>query len=115
MSNKIVYLVGAIGLTGIALLISQLNKTRKPRQFRDDPVGALKDQRDVVLDKAHAATDEAVANIQESLDELRGRLTDFNRQNKRRQQRKLNKQIDTLNKQMQRIMHDLRATALLER
>lgn len=115
MSNKIAYLIGAIGIAGIAVLIGQLTKTRKPRQFRDDPVGALKDHRDVVLDKAHSATDEAIANIQESLDELRGRLTDFNRQNKRRQQRKLNKQIDMLNKKMQRIVHDLRATASFER
>src|SRR5919112_2596165 len=55
------------GLVAIVLGIAAillLRRPRKPRSFREDPVGALKDRGEIVASKAQEATEEALARIQ---------------------------------------------------
>jgi TolA-binding protein len=107
-------------LLGVAVLlavagVAQLRRRRKPRSFRDDPIGALKDRGELVANKAQMATDDALARMQETLDELRGRLPDMNRRQAERQRKDLNKRLTALNEQAQALLRDIRANTTFSR
>ena len=65
-----------LAAVGLAML---LLRKRKPRSFREDPIGALKDRGEIFADKAQEATEEALTRLQETLDEIRERLPEVNR------------------------------------
>ena len=102
---------------GAALLllvvgIARLLQRRKPRSFRDDPIGALKDRSELIADRAQEATEEALARLQESLDEIRTRLPDFNRRRVNKRRRELNKRVAALNDQAQALLKELRSSSM---
>ena len=45
--------------------IARILQRRKPRSFRDDPIGALKDRSEIIADRAQEASEEALARLQE--------------------------------------------------
>src|SRR5689334_2379871 len=99
---------------GVAAVLL-LRRPRKPRSFRDDPVGALKDRSEIVASKAQEATEEALARIQETLEEIRGRLPDVNRKQLEKRRKQLNQRLAVLGDQAQDLLKELRANSPLSR
>ena len=104
---------------GLAVLllvgIAQLRRRRKPRSFREDPIGAIKDRSEMIVDRAQDATEEALGRLQESLDELRGRLPELNRKRMQKRRKELNKRLAVLNAQAQDLLKDVRSTSIFNR
>ena len=92
--------------------IMRLRQRRKPRSFRDDPIGALKDRSEIIADRAQEASEEALARLQESLDEMRSRLPEFNRKRMDKRRRQLNKRVTALNDQAQALLKELRSSSM---
>jgi len=93
----------------------QLRRQRKPRNFRDDPIGALKDRSELFADRAQGATEEALGRLQESLDEIRGRLPELNRKRMDKRLKELNKRLMVLGDQAQELLKDLRSNSMFSR
>jgi hypothetical protein len=106
--------LGAIVL-GVAAVLLLLRRPRKPRSFREDPVGALKDRSEIVAGKAQEATEEALARIQETIEEIRGRLPDVNRKQFEKRRKQLNQRLAVLGDQAQDLPKELRASSPLSR
>lgn len=111
---KYLPLVGAAILlvVGIAQFFA---KRRKPRSFREDPIGALKDRSELVAERAHEATEEALARLQESIDEIRGRLPEFGRKQQDKYRKDLSHRLTNLSDQAQSLLKDLRANSVFSR
>jgi hypothetical protein len=92
-----------------------LRRQRKPRSFREDPIGALKDRGGIVAGKAQEASEEALARLQATLDDIRDRLPDVNSKNFRRSRKEVNKRIADLSSQAQDLVKDLRANGVFSR
>jgi enamine deaminase RidA (YjgF/YER057c/UK114 family) len=92
-----------------------LRRPRKPRSFREDPVGALKDRSEIVANKAQEATEEALARIQETIEEIRGRLPEVNRKQLHKRRKELNHRLALLGDQAQELLKELRANSVLSR
>jgi ABC-type phosphate transport system auxiliary subunit len=92
--------------------ITRLLQRRKPRSFRDDPIGALKDRSEMIADRAQEATEEVLARLQESLDEIRNRLPEVNRKRMDKRRRELNKRVSVLNDQAQALLKELRSSSM---
>jgi hypothetical protein len=106
------------GLVAIVLGVAAillLRRPRKPRSFREDPVGALKDRSEIVASKAQEATEEALARIQETIEEIRGRLPDVNRKQFDKRRKAVNQQLAVLSDQAQALLKELRAYSPLSR
>ena len=106
------------GLVAIVLGVAAvllLRRPRKPRSFREDPVGALKDRSEIVAGKAQEATEEALARIQEAIEEIRGRLPDVNRKQFDKRRKQLNQRLAVLGDQAQDLLKELRANSPLSR
>jgi hypothetical protein len=101
-------------MLGVAALIL-LRRPRKPRSFREDPVGALKDRSQIVAGKAQEATEEALARIQETIEEIRGRLPDVNRKQFDKRRKQINQRLAVLSDQAQDLLKELRANSPLNR
>jgi hypothetical protein len=95
--------------------LAQLRKRRKPRSFREDPIGAIKDRGELIADRAQGATEEALARLQESLDELRGRLPEMNRKRLDKRRKEMNKRLAILNDQAQSLLKDVRSSSIFHR
>lgn len=96
--------------------ISQLlQRQRKPRSFRDDPIGALKDHSEIMAGKAQDASEEALARLQATLDEIRDRLPDVNSKQIRRSRKQVNKRIASVSSQAQDLLKDLRSNGVFSR
>src|SRR5215212_5195159 len=81
---------GILAVFGITQL---LRRQRKPRSFREDPIGALKDRGEIVAGKAQEASEEALVRLQATLDDIRDRLPDVNSKSIRRGRKQVNKRI----------------------
>jgi len=106
------------GLVGIVLGVAAallLRQPRKPRSFRDDAFGALKDRGEIVADKALEATEEALARIQDTIEEIRGRLPDVNRKQFDKRRKQVNQRLAVLSDQAQDLLKELRANSPLSR
>jgi hypothetical protein len=101
-------------LVGIAAIVL-LRRPRKPRSFREDPVGALKDRGEIVASKAQEATEEALARIQETIEEIRGRLPEVNRKQFQKRRKELNQRLAVLGDQAQELLKELRASSTMSR
>jgi hypothetical protein len=110
---KYAMLIGAAAL--LAGGIVRLLRRHKPRSFRDDPIGALKDRGGMIADRAQEATEDALARLQESLDEIRGRLPEFNRKRMVKRRIVLNTRLAALNEQAQALVKDVRSTSIFSR
>src|SRR5215216_3623351 len=99
---------------GVAAVLL-LRRPRKPRSFREDPIGALKDRSEIVAGKAQEASEEALARLQATLDDIRDRLPDVNSKSFRRSRKEVNKRITDLSSQAQDILKDLRANGVFSR
>ena len=95
--------------------IAQLRQRRKPRSFRDDPIGALKDRSELFADRAQEATEEALGRLQESLEEIRGRLPELSRKRMDKRRKMLNKRLAVISDQAQEILKDLRSSSIFNR
>ena len=110
------YLALAVAAVLIAVGVAQLlRRQRKPRSFREDPIGALKDRSEIVAGKAQEATEEALARVQATLDEIRGRLPEVNRKRLEKRRKELNKRINSLGDQAQDMLKELRANSVFSR
>src|ERR1700712_5171434 len=106
---------GVVALVlGIAAVLL-LRRPRKPRSFRDDPIGALKDHSEIVAGKAQDATEEALARVQETIEEIRGRLPEINRKRLDKRRKEMNKQIPALSDQAQSLLKELRSNSVFSR
>ncbi len=106
------------GLVAIVLGVAAvllLRRPHKPRSFREDPVGALKDRGEMVAGKAQEATEEALARIQETIEEIRGRLPEVNRKRFDKRRKQLNQRLAVLGDQAQDLLKELRASSPLSR
>jgi hypothetical protein len=101
-------------LLGLAAMVL-LRRPRKPRSFREDPVGALKDRGEIVASKAQEATEEALARIQETIEEIRGRLPEVNRKQLQKRRKVLNQRLTMLGDQAQELLKELRASSTMSR
>src|SRR5262245_51322733 len=105
-----------LAVAGLVIFgIMQLRRQRKPRSFREDPIGALKDRGEILADRAQGATEDALAMLQESLDELRGRLPELNRKRMDKRRKELNKRLGALNAQAQALLKDVRSSSMFSR
>lgn len=111
--TKYLPLVAAVIL--LAIGIAQLRRPRKPRSFREHPLGALKDRGELFAGRAQEATEEAIERIQESLDEIRGRLPELNRRRSHKRRTDLNHRLAALSDQAQELLKDLRANTIFSR
>ena len=102
-------LLAAFGITQL------LRRQRKPRSFREDPIGALKDRSEIVAGKAQEASEEALARLQATLDDIRDRLPDVNSKTVRRSRKEANKRIADLSSQAQDLVKELRANGVFSR
>ena len=107
-----VFAMALLVILGIAQLA---RRQRKPRSFRDDPLGALKDRGELIADRAQGATDEALARLQESLDEIRGRLPELNRKRMDKRRKELNNRLTVLGDQAQDLLKELRSNSMFSR
>jgi hypothetical protein len=105
-------IVAALVAFGIAQL---LRRQRKPRSFREDPIGALKDRSEIVAAKAQEATEDTIARLQESLDEIRDRLPEFNRRRFQKGRKELNGRVAELTNQAQDLLKELLANSMFSR
>jgi len=106
------------GLVALVLGVAAvflLRRPRKPRSFREDPVGALKDRSEMVASKAQEATEEALARIQDTIEEIRGRLPDVNRKQFDKRRKQVNQRLAVLSDQAQDLLKELRANSPLSR
>ncbi len=114
--GMIKYLPLVLAVVCIAIGIAQLlRRPRKPRSFREDPIGALKDRSEIVAGKAQEASEEALARLQATLDEIRDRLPDVNRKSLRRNRKEFNKRIAEVSSQAQELLKELRANSVFSR
>ena len=105
-----------VGLVVLAIGIAQLlRRQRKPRSFREDPIGALKDRGEIVAGKAQEATEEALVRLQETVEEIRERLPEINRRRLQKRRKELNGRIADLTSQAQDLLKDLRASGVFSR
>jgi hypothetical protein len=95
--------------------LTQLRKRRKPRSFREDPIGALKDRGEILAGRAQSASEEALTRLQESLDELRGRLPELDRKRMDKRRKEINKRLAVLNDQAQALLKDVRSSNMFSR
>jgi hypothetical protein len=102
-------ILAAFGVTQL------LRRQRKPRSFREDPIGALKDRGEIFAGRAQDATEDALARLQATLDDIRDRLPDVNNKSFRRNRKEVNKRIADLSSQAQDLMKDLRANGVFSR
>ena len=109
------FLPFVVAVVLLALGIAQLRRRRKPRSFREDPIGALKDRSELVANRAQEASEEALARIQESIDEIRGRLPEVNRKRMQKRRKEINKRIATIGDQAQELLKELRANTMFSR
>jgi uncharacterized protein HemX len=109
------YLPLAAAALLIGLGIALFGRQRKPRSFREDPIGALKDHSEIVANKAHEATEEALTRIQESLDEIRGRLPEINRKRLDKRRKEINKRLVSLSDQAQELLKEVRSNSVFSR
>jgi hypothetical protein len=110
------YVPFALAAILAAFGISQLlRRQRRPRSFREDPIGALRDRSEIVAGKAQEATEEALARLQATLDDIRDRLPDVNSKSFRRSRKEMNKRIADISSQAQEILKDLRASGVFSR
>ena len=110
---KFLPMVAAFVLLGIG--IAQLRQRRRPRSFREDPIGALRDRSELIADRAQGATEEALGRLQESLDEIRGRLPELNRRRMDKRRKELNKRLTLLGDQAQDLLKELRSNSMFSR
>ena len=105
-----------VGLVALLVVgIAQLRRRRKPRSFREDPIGAIKERGELIANRAQDATEEALGRLQESLDELRGRLPDLNRKRMQKRRKELNKRLAVINAQAQELLKDVRSNSIFSR
>jgi hypothetical protein len=111
---KYLPLVGAAILlvVGIAQFFA---KRRKPRSFREDPIGALKDRSELVAERAHEASEEALARLQESIDEIRARMPEFSRKRVDKRRKEYANRLTALGDQAQTLLKELRANNVFSR
>src|SRR5919109_1497791 len=102
------YLALAAAAILLVFGITQFRRQRKPRSFREDPIGALKDRSEIVATKAQGATEEALARLQESLDEIRSRLPEINRKRLEKRRKEFNHRLAVLGDQAQELLKELR-------
>jgi hypothetical protein len=105
-------LAAILAVFGISQL---LRRQQRPRSFREDPIGALKDRGEIVAGKAQEATEDALARLQATLDDIRDRLPDVNSKSFRRNRKEVNKRIAALSVQAQDLLKDLRANGVFSR
>jgi hypothetical protein len=91
--------------------ISQLRKRRKPRSFREDPIGALKDRGEMLAGRAQSAGEDAIARLQESLDELRAYLPEVDQRQLKRTQKNVNKRFAEISDQAQALLDEVRSNS----
>ncbi|HEX9374369.1 MAG TPA: hypothetical protein VF897_25360 [Roseiflexaceae bacterium] len=101
-----------LAAVGLAML---LLRKRKPRSFREDPIGALKDRGEIFADKAQEATEEALTRLQETLDEIRERLPEVNRKRLAKRRNEVNQRLANLSGQAQDLLKELRTNAAFRR
>lgn len=104
----------AVGLAAFGIT-RLLRRQRKPRSFREDPIGALKDRSQIVANKAQAAREDAFERLQTTLDEIRDRLPEVNGKPARRGRKDLNKRVASLSGQAQDLLKELRASSVFSR
>lgn len=104
----------AVGLAAFGIT-KLLQRPRKPRSFREDPIGALKDHSEIVAIKAQAAGEDAIERLQATLEEIRDRLPDVNSKQFRRTRKDLNKRVADLSSQAQDLVKELRANGMFNR
>ena len=102
-------ILAALGITQL------LRRQRKPRSFREDPIGALKDHSEIVAGKAQEVSEEALARLQATLDDIRDRMPDVNSKSVRRSRKEVNKRIADLSSQAQDLVKELRANGVFSR
>jgi hypothetical protein len=105
-------LAAILAVFGISQL---LRRQQRPRSFREDPIGALKDRGEIVAGKAQEATEDALVRLQATLDDIRDRLPDVNSKSFRRNRKEVNKRIAALSGQAQDLLKDLRANGVFSR
>lgn len=88
-----------------------LRRERKPRSFRRDPIGALKDRSELLTDRVHDVTEELAARLQSSLDELRDRLPDAHTRKPVTHREAFNQRLHDVNGQVQALLKELRSKA----
>ncbi len=110
---KYLPLIAAAGLVIFGIL--RFRRQRKPRSFREDPFGALKDHSEILADRAQGATEDALAMLQDTLDEIRGRLPELNRRRMDKRRKELNKRLGALNTQAQAALKDVRSSNIFSR
>jgi hypothetical protein len=92
-----------------------LRRKRKPRNFRDDPIGALKDHSEIVASKAQEATEDALMRLQETIDEIRDRMPEVNRKRMVKRRKELNGRLADLTGQAQDLLKELRSSSIFSR
>ena len=92
-----------------------LQRKRKPRSFREDPIGALKDRSEIVANKAQEASGEALARLQATLEEIRDRLPEVDKKGLRRGRKEVNSRIADLSSQAQGLVKELRSNGIFSR
>lgn len=114
--NLMRYAPFAVVFALLAFAAAQLlRRQRKPRSFREDPIGALKDRGEIVASRAQEASEEALVRLQESLDEIRERLPELNRRKLRKSRKEVNSRLTDLAGQAQDLLKDLRASGVFSR
>lgn len=115
--TPLVVLAFALAIFGVVQLLARRRK--QPRSFREDPIGAIKDRGEIFAGRAQDATEDALMRLQESIDEIRGRLPEANRKrfDKRTAKRRkvLNQRLIDLNDQALSLVRDLRASSVFNR
>ncbi len=104
----------ALGLAAFGIT-KLLQRERKPRSFREDPIGALKDHSEIFANKAQSAGEDALERLQATLEEIRDRLPEVDKKQLRRTQKDLNKRVADLNSQAQDLIKELRANSMFSR
>ncbi|HNP72894.1 MAG TPA: hypothetical protein PLO33_10185 [Kouleothrix sp.] len=112
--GKYVALAFALILAGFGIT-RLLQRQRKPRSFRDDPIGALKDRSEIVANKAQIASEEALTRIQATLEEIRDRLPEVSNKQIQRGRKDLTKRINDLTGQAQDLVKELRGNSVFSR
>ena len=110
------YLPIALGAALVAFVISLvMRRQRKSGSFRDDPIGALKDRGEIVAGRAQEATEEALARLQATLDEIRDRMPEVSRKQLNKGRKNVNHRLADLSSQGQDRLKELRASGVFSR